>query len=216
MQSPVIKGLQYMINESRGERWSSDLRNFKESLGEVNDILHLAHFIDAVLHSLHVFCTRTIKHAFDAGNVVLGPLFHPCNPEVVDNGAESNAGGGAENNAGDNAGANAKDNTLTQRRMQEMTQMTQEITHDTTQDMTQGTTWGQRKARAEDNVGADTEDNVGNNTRDDTMMTQETMKGAGVTTGVEVRTRPVGCQRKLRQQCPSVPLSSKLHALQMP
>jgi hypothetical protein len=35
----------------------------------------LAHFVDAVLHGLRVFCTRTIEHAFDASNIVLGPLF---------------------------------------------------------------------------------------------------------------------------------------------
>ena len=52
-----------------------DLRNFKESLGERDDILHLAHFVDAVLHGLRVFCARTIEHTFDASNVILGPFF---------------------------------------------------------------------------------------------------------------------------------------------
>ena len=46
-----------------------------ESLGERGDILHLAYFINAVLHGLRVFCTRTIERALDASNVVLGPLF---------------------------------------------------------------------------------------------------------------------------------------------
>jgi hypothetical protein len=35
----------------------------------------LAHFVDAVLHGLRVFCTSTIEHAFDTGNVILGPFF---------------------------------------------------------------------------------------------------------------------------------------------
>lgn len=46
----------------------------QESLGERGDVLHLARFVDAVLHGPRVFCTRTIEHAFDASNMVLGPL----------------------------------------------------------------------------------------------------------------------------------------------
>ena len=54
---------------------NTDLGNGKESLGERDDILHLANFVDAILHGLRVFCTRTVEHALDTSNVVLGPLF---------------------------------------------------------------------------------------------------------------------------------------------
>ena len=39
---------------------------------------------------------------------------------------------------------------------------------------------------------------------------------SNVTTGTEADIRPIGSERKLRQGHPSVPLSSKLHALQVP
>ena len=54
---------------------SSNLGNCKESLCERDDVLHLVHCIDAVLHCLRVFCASTVEHALDASNVVLGPLF---------------------------------------------------------------------------------------------------------------------------------------------
>jgi hypothetical protein len=61
---------------SHGESGNnSDLGNSKESLGERDDVLHLAHCVDAVLHGLRMFGPRTVEHALDASNVVLGPLF---------------------------------------------------------------------------------------------------------------------------------------------
>jgi hypothetical protein len=54
---------------------NSDLGDRKETLGERDDVLHLAHRVDAVLHGLRVLCARTIEDALDASNVVLGPLF---------------------------------------------------------------------------------------------------------------------------------------------
>ena len=57
----------------RGE--DSDLGNGKESLGDRDDVLHLAHRVDAVLHRLRVLGTRTVEHTLDASNMVLSPLF---------------------------------------------------------------------------------------------------------------------------------------------
>ena len=57
------------------KRRNSDLGGRKETLGERDDVLHLAHRVDAVLHGLRVLCARTIEHTLDASNVILGPLF---------------------------------------------------------------------------------------------------------------------------------------------
>lgn len=60
---------------SGAEESTTDLGNCKESLSERDDILHMPYFIDTVFHGLGVFCTRTVEHALDASDVVLGPLF---------------------------------------------------------------------------------------------------------------------------------------------
>ena len=57
-----------------GHGGNSDLGDRKETLCERDDILHLTHCIDAVLHGLRVLCARTVEHTLDASNVILGPL----------------------------------------------------------------------------------------------------------------------------------------------
>lgn len=44
----------------------TDLGKGKETLGERDDVLHLSHCIDAVLHGLRVLSPGTLKHVLDA------------------------------------------------------------------------------------------------------------------------------------------------------
>jgi len=57
-----------------GNKGETDLGKGEETLGERDDVLHLSHCIDAVLHGLRVLGPRTVEHALDARNVVFGPL----------------------------------------------------------------------------------------------------------------------------------------------
>ena len=52
----------------------TDLGKGEETLGERDDVLHLSHCIDTVLHGLRVLGPRTVRNALDARNVVFGPL----------------------------------------------------------------------------------------------------------------------------------------------
>ena len=71
MQSPVIDDQGWVTNKQRGGK---DLGNGKETLGERDNVLHLSHCINAVLHGLRMLGPRTVEHALDARNVVFGPL----------------------------------------------------------------------------------------------------------------------------------------------
>ena len=52
----------------------TDLGECEETFGERDDVLHLSHCVDTVLHGLCVLDPRTVKNTLDARNVVFGPL----------------------------------------------------------------------------------------------------------------------------------------------
>ena len=52
----------------------TDLGKGKECLSERDNVLHLSHCIDAVLHGLRVLGPRIVRNALGARNVVFGPL----------------------------------------------------------------------------------------------------------------------------------------------
>ena len=52
----------------------TDLGKGEETLGEGDNVLHLSHCIDTVLHGLRVLGAHTVKNALDARNVVFSPL----------------------------------------------------------------------------------------------------------------------------------------------
>jgi hypothetical protein len=57
-----------------GNEGETDLGKGEETLSKRDDVLHLSHCVDTVLHGLRVLSPRTFKHALDACNVIFRPI----------------------------------------------------------------------------------------------------------------------------------------------